>query len=96
MDYVNFIRKGTPVVVRSYVSGVFAGRLIGGEKGVVAIVDWAWIRSWRGVGGAGSVYDLIASAVTPDHGPRFETPQVIQQADVVEITEDQLKRLSGA
>lgn len=70
LDYTHLIPTGTPVVVRSYTSGVVVGRLAAGAGGVVALTDWRWLRRWEGVGGEGSVYDLIASTVTPQRrGP---------------------------
>ena len=95
MDYTAFIGVGTPVVVRSYTTGVVVGRLAGGEGGAVALTAWRWLREWRDVGGAGSVYDLVSSGVTPqERGPLTESATVLQQADVFAIDEAAYERLA--
>ena len=96
MRHTDYIQVGSPVVVRSYVSGVFAGRLMGGEGGSVAIYDWRWLRRWSGVGGQGSVYDLIRSGKRPDQrGPFTPEVTVLQQADVCSVSEACYDALTG-
>ena len=93
----NFLPIGSPVVVRSYVSGVMVGRLVGGESGTVVLERWRWLRRWEGVGGEGSVYDLVAhggSGVTRA-GPATEARTILQQADVLAIGEDVYAQLMG-
>ena len=94
MRHEELIQLGTPVVARSYTSGIFVGRLAGGEGGTVALRDCRWLRRWKGVGGEGSIYDLIASDETPfRRGPVMIGPQILQQADVTPISEACYKRL---
>ena len=89
------VKIGTPVVVRSYVSGVIVGRLHGGEIGAVVLIDWRWLRYWEGSGGEGSVYDLVHSDVTPSQrGPFMDTVALFSQADVMEISESCYERLA--
>jgi len=95
MDYMSYIKAGTPVIVRSYTSGVVCGRIQGGERGSVVLSDWRWIRRWEGVGGEGSVYDLIHSGKAPTRrGPLAEETTILQQADVMEISEEAYKRIA--
>ena len=95
MNYTDYVKVGTPVLVRSYVSGVFVGLLAGGEAPVVVLSDRRWLRSWEGVGGEGSVYDLIGSDVTPSRrGPLLHGTAVIQQADVDVIDRATYERLA--
>lgn len=95
MNYTTVIKKDTPVVVRSYTSGVVVGRLFDGEQGTVVLTDWRWLRSWRGVGGSGSIYDLVASDVVPhDRGPLTPDLSVLQQADVMVISDEAYRRLA--
>lgn len=94
--YTEIYTRGTPVVVRSYTSGVFVGRLHDGEGGVVVLTDCRWLRRWAGVGGEGSVYDLIESGVTPQRrGPQIAGPEILQQADCTPISEECYTRLYG-
>ena len=96
MDYTQWIKAGSPVVVRSYVSGILVGKLSGGEAGVVVLTDWRWIRRWEGVGGEGSVYDLVQSGKAPTRaGPFISARKIVQQADVLEIDEATYARLAG-
>ena len=91
----DLIEVGTPVVLRSYVSGVIVGRLRAGASGSVALVDWRWLRRWQGVGGEGSVYDLVHSDKVPTRrGPLTVEVAVFQQADVMVIDEATYKRLA--
>ena len=86
--------KGSAVLVRSYVSGVFAGRLLDGEGGTVGLTDWRWLRRWEGVGGEGSCYDLVQSDKVPTkRGPMRAEPAVFQQSDVMLISEECYARL---
>lgn len=95
MNYLEILEIGTPVVVRSYVSGVFVGRLACGAGGVVGLTDWRWLRHWSGVGGEGSVYALVASDVVPDQrGPFTAELTLLQQADVLVVSEKVYARLS--
>lgn len=96
MDYTQLIEIGAPVVVRSYTSGVIVGRLAGGEGGAVALTDWRWLRRWEGVGGEGSVYDLVQSDKVPSRrGPLTASPTILQQADVFVVSEEAYERLAG-
>ncbi len=91
----DLIQTGSPVVVRSYVSGVVVGRIRAGGLGSVALTDWRWLRRWEGVGGEGSVYDLVRSSVVPiRRGPLTADVAVFQQADVMQIDEETYKRLA--
>jgi hypothetical protein len=93
--YTTILPVGSPVVVRSYVSGVIAGRLAHCEDGTVALTDWRWLRSWRGVGGEGSIYDLVRSGKRPERaGPLVAEMTIVQQADVVSVSEDVYTRLA--
>ena len=95
LDYTHLISVGTPVVVRSYTSGVVVGRLAAGAGGVVGLTHWRWLRRWEGAGGEGSVYDLVASSVRPQRrGPLTESLTLLQQADVMTVSEDTYKRLA--
>ena len=95
LDYTHLVPVGSPVVVRSYTSGVVVGRLAAGAGGVVALIDWRWLRRWEGVGGEGSVYDLVASNVTPQRrGPLTAELTLLQQADVLVVSEAVYKRLA--
>ncbi len=86
----------SPVVLRSYTSGVIVGRLEGGENGTAAVSNWRWLRRWTGVGNEGSVYDLVNSTVSPSRrGPFTPTVGVFQEADVMVISEEAYVRLSG-
>jgi hypothetical protein len=92
----DYLQVGTPVVVRSYVSGVVVGRLVGGGDGSVVLEDWRWLRRWEGVGGEGSVYDLVQSNVVPSRrGPRTAEKTIVQQADVLTVSEAVFERLVG-
>lgn len=94
VKHTDYIQIGTPVVVRSYVSGVFVGRLAGGEAGTVLITDWRWLRRWEGVGREGSVYDLIHSDKAPTRwGPRIADMHMLQQADAIVVSEECYTRL---
>ena len=96
MKHADYISLGSPVAIRSYVSGVFVGLLHGGEGGTVVLTNWRWLRRWEGVGNDGSVYDLVASDVTPQQrGPFTETPVILQQADVMVISDEAYERLVG-
>ena len=96
MKYCELIEQGTPVVVRSYVSGVIVGRLHAGEVGTVALTDWRWLRRWSDVGGEGSVYDLVQSDKAPtQRGPLTEGITLLQQADCLVISEEAYARLSA-
>ncbi len=96
MQYTDYLPVGSPVVVRSYVSGVVVGRIVTGEAGTVVLRDWRWLRRWEGVGGAGSVYDLIRSDKAPTQaGPLTPGQSILQQADAVAISEQTYKRLAG-
>ena len=96
LDYTDILPAGTPVVVRSYTSGVLVGRLAAGCGGVVALTDWRWLRRWEGVGGEGSVYDLIHSKAVPSRrGPRTAERVLLQQVDVMEVSEAVYERLVG-
>jgi len=98
MRYEDFIPVGSPVVVRCYVSGIVVGRLAGGEGGTVALTDWRWLRRWSGLEGTeGSVYDLVADPTCrPDRrGPLTKDLTVLQQADVMLVSEDVYQRLAG-
>ena len=96
MRYEDLIEIGTPVVARSYVSGVLVGRLVGGEVGTVALREWRWLRHWRAVGNVGSVYDLVASGKGPvEASPLTEALTIVQQADVMVIDEAAYARLAG-
>ena len=99
MRHTEYVAVNTPVVVRGYVSGIIVGRLTGGESGSVILTDWRWIRSWQGVGQEGSVYDLVygPNNVKPtDRGPGpIPEMTIIQQADVMLISEDAYARLAG-
>lgn len=95
MNYGELLEIGTPVVVRSYTSGVCVGRLHGGSGGCVALTDWRWLRRWENVGGEGSVYDLVASDVTPSRrGPFSAEVTILQQADLMVVSEDAYTRLA--
>lgn len=95
MNCEDIIQAGNPVVVRSYVSGVIVGRLRSGAAGSVTLTDWRWIRRWEGVGGEGSVYDLVQSDKAPtQRGPLTTGVTILQQADVMEISEAAYKRLA--
>ncbi len=95
MRHTDYVAVGTPVVVRSYVSGVVVGRLAGGEGGSVVLTDWRWLRRWEGVGGEGSVYDLIASDVAPSRrGPLIASLTILQQADVLVVGDAAYSRLA--
>ena len=95
LDYTHLVPVGTPVVARSYTSGVVVGRLAAGAGGVVGLTHWRWLRRWEGVGGEGSVYDLVASNVVPQRrGPLTEGLTLLQQADVLAVSEDVYKRLA--
>jgi len=95
MQYGEYIKLGTPVVVRSYTSGVAVGRLAGGEAGTVVLTDWRWLRRWEGVGAEGSVYDLVASDVVPSQrGPLTAETTILQQADVMVVSEAVYERLA--
>jgi hypothetical protein len=95
MNYTETLRVGTPVVCRSYVSGVIVGRLHSGEAGVVALTHWRWLRRWEGVGGEGSVYDLVTSDKTwSQAGPYAVEVTILQQADVMVISEEAYARLA--
>jgi len=98
MRYEDFIPVGSPVVVRCYVSGIVVGRLAGGEGGTVALTDWRWLRRWSlEEGSEGSVYDLVAHPTArPDRrGPLTKDLTVLQQADVMMVTEEVYQRLAG-
>jgi hypothetical protein len=96
MRYTEVIQVGSPVVLRSYVSGVIVGRLAGGDDGTVALTDWRWLRRWEGVGNEGSVYDLVKSSKAPSRvGPLTAAVGVFQQADVMQIDESAYARLVG-
>lgn len=96
LDYTDILPVGTPVVVRSYTSGVFVGRLRAGADGVVVLTDWRWLRHWEGVGGEGSVYDLVHSGKVPTRrGPLVAEEKILQQADCLRVTEAVYARLSG-
>lgn len=95
MNLSDYLEIGSPVVVRSYVSGVIVGRLVGGSAGSAVLRDWRWLRTWEGVGGEGSVYDLIQSKKAPTRrGPLTTETTVLQQADVMAITEEAYARLA--
>jgi hypothetical protein len=95
MNYLTYLEPGTAVVARSYVSGILVGRIHCGAGGVVGLTEWRWIRRWEGVGGEGSVYDLVRSGVTPSRrGPFTEELTLVQQADIMVISEDAYERLA--
>jgi hypothetical protein len=101
MNYTDIIPIETPVVARSYVSGVVVGRLLGGSAGTVALAYWRWLRQWEGVGkgvgvgGEGSVYDLIASEMSVSQvGPYTIEITILQQADIMVISEAAYARLA--
>ena len=96
MRHTDFVNADSPVVARSYVSGVIAGRLVGGDGGTVALRDWRWLRGWEGVGGEGSVYDLIQSDVVPSRrGPLTHEVGIFQQADIQVVSEAVYRRLTA-
>src|SRR5690606_41025630 len=98
MQYTDILPIGAPVVVRTYVSGVVVGRLAAGEGGTVALTDWRWLRRWSlGQGNEGSVYDLIAHPTArPDRrGPLVAELTIVQQADVMAVSEETYQRLAG-
>ena len=95
MRHTEYIKVGSAVVVRSYTSGVFVGRLVGGEAGTVVLGERRWLRRWEGVGGEGSVYDLVKSDKTPSRrGPLQDGVCTLQQADVMTISEECYQRLA--
>ena len=95
VKHTDYIQVGTPVVVRSYVSGVFVGKLAGGEAGSVMLTGWRWLRRWEGVGGEGAVYNLVNSKKAPTRGgPLFDEPTILQQADVMVVDEECYTRLT--
>jgi len=95
MNYTDIIPRNTPVVCRTYVSGVIVGRLEDGEKGVVVLTEWRHLRNWQNVGNQGSVYDLVQSNVVPQtRGPLMTQKGVFQQADIFIVDEDTYLRLS--
>lgn len=94
MNYTDILPVGTPGVVRSYASGIFVGRLAAGSGGTVVLTCWRWLRRWEGVGGEGSVYDLVQSDKTPSRrGPYSESEHILQQADFLVISEKAYERL---
>jgi hypothetical protein len=96
LNYTDVLPVGAPVVVRSYVSGVFVGRLRAGEAGVVVLAEWRHLRSWTNAGGQGSVYNLVhASTPTIDAGPLTAEETILQQADVLAISEECYARLTS-
>lgn len=96
MKYTDYIEGKTPVVVRSYTSGVVVGRLVAGEAGTVVLSHWRWLRRWENVGNEGSVYDLVHSDQKPVRtGPFAEGTTILQQADVMEIDETTYTRLAS-
>ena len=96
MNHTDYIKRGAAVVLRTYTSGVVVGRLQGGEDGSVALQPWRWLRRWEDVGGEGSVYDLVNSDKAPTRrGPLTDTVVILQQADVMEVSEECYERLIG-
>ena len=96
MRHTDYVKQGTPVGVRSYVSGVFVGRLAGGEGSTVVLRDLRWLRRWEAVGNEGSVYDLVESGKAPTRrGPLLAGPQFLQQADPLVVSEECYERLIG-
>ena len=94
-SYTQIVKQGTPVVVRSYTSGVVVGKLVSGSSGVVSVNQWRHLRKWRDVGGEGSVYDLIKSDKVPtERGPFMSDTTILQQADVVVISDEDYSRLA--
>jgi len=96
VEYLDYFEAGSPGVVRSYVSGIFAARLVGGSRGTIVVENARWLRHWENVGGEGSIHDLIASDVVPNRrGPMMMGRRALQQADWAAITEEQYARLVG-
>lgn len=94
MEYTDIIPINTPVVIRSYTSGVLVGRIQAGEKGVVVLTDWRHLREWSNVGEQGSVYNLINSKVVPVRSPLMTEKTIVQQADVIVVSEEAYERLA--